>query len=455
MSTIKQLIKSSGIYFIGDVLAKMIQFILLPLFTIYILPEDYGYYAISISFATCGVSFLYCNMWYAMLRYMFDYKENKEIVVFNTGVIFATLSILLFIVVSILFFFDFKYLLYIGLYAFSLALRSLYSYLARGFQRNKLFVVSGIISTIVNVCLNILMIKYLSMGIEALYISSFISFMIQVLIIDIKLRIHNYFFFHKIDKGLIKNILVFSYPFAINTLIFYFMGGYTNYAVMEYLGLKESGLVAMASKFAIIIQLASSALNFAWQELTFERESNNNTKTLYSRGINYYMILMGVALTIILPLASIAFPFFIKGEYTGLKVILPIFFFSAVCSAFSDFIGTIILSLKKTKFITITTLCSAITNVILCKVLIPEYGVMGAGMSIVLSYLVSITIRFIYLTRRGTLSFKLFPAIVFIGCSTLAYYLYQQNFEIIAIYFVICFIILGFNYKKIKTLIKR
>ena len=50
-------IKSSGIYFIGNVLIKMISLILLPVYTKYIPPNDFGTYDVSIAYVT----FMFCS----------------------------------------------------------------------------------------------------------------------------------------------------------------------------------------------------------------------------------------------------------------------------------------------------------------------------------------------------------------------------------------------------------
>ena len=65
MKDLWRFIKSSGIYFVGTVLTKLISFLLLPLYTSYISPADYGTYDFcSSAGSACRVSFLAVFIWY-------------------------------------------------------------------------------------------------------------------------------------------------------------------------------------------------------------------------------------------------------------------------------------------------------------------------------------------------------------------------------------------------------
>ena len=78
-------IKSSGIYFVGSVLTKLISFILLPMYTSYINPTDYGTYDLYISYITFLCSVLFLDIWNGIMRFMFDYEGNDKKKAINSG----------------------------------------------------------------------------------------------------------------------------------------------------------------------------------------------------------------------------------------------------------------------------------------------------------------------------------------------------------------------------------
>ena len=55
--------KTSGIYFAGTVLQKIISFFLLPIYTKYINPKDMGTYDVQLAYVTFLCSVLFLNIW--------------------------------------------------------------------------------------------------------------------------------------------------------------------------------------------------------------------------------------------------------------------------------------------------------------------------------------------------------------------------------------------------------
>ena len=77
-NTFIRFMKSSGIFFFGNVMTKLISFFLLPLYTGLIPVEDMGYYDVSIVYLNIGVSVLFFELWSAVLRFMYDQEQIDE-----------------------------------------------------------------------------------------------------------------------------------------------------------------------------------------------------------------------------------------------------------------------------------------------------------------------------------------------------------------------------------------
>ena len=71
-------IKNSIIYFIGNVLTKILSFLLIPLYTSYISTADYGYYDLTISIISLVVPITFFQIWDGMFRFVYDYNEDSE-----------------------------------------------------------------------------------------------------------------------------------------------------------------------------------------------------------------------------------------------------------------------------------------------------------------------------------------------------------------------------------------
>ena len=70
------------------------------------------------------------------------------------------------------------------------------------------------------------------------------------------------------------------------------------------------------------------------------------------------------------------------------------------------FIGSIFSAAKSTKIIAITTVISAIINIIMNIVLIPQYGALGAAIATALAYFMMWLIRLFYLKKIMILRFN-------------------------------------------------
>ena len=72
------LIKHSAIYGLGQVLARITSFLLLPIYTRYLTPADYGVIAIMDFVATILAILIGAGMSNAATRYHFDVKSEEE-----------------------------------------------------------------------------------------------------------------------------------------------------------------------------------------------------------------------------------------------------------------------------------------------------------------------------------------------------------------------------------------
>lgn len=73
-----QFIKNTAIFFVGNVLSKLISFVLLPMYTTMIPTDQMGVYDISITLTTMLLSVCYFEIWSAVLRYLYDGKGESD-----------------------------------------------------------------------------------------------------------------------------------------------------------------------------------------------------------------------------------------------------------------------------------------------------------------------------------------------------------------------------------------
>ena len=77
MEDIKRLAKTTIVYFLGTVGTKLISFLLLPLYTSYLMPREYGRYDVNITYATLFASVCFLDIWTGIMKYMFEEKGEE------------------------------------------------------------------------------------------------------------------------------------------------------------------------------------------------------------------------------------------------------------------------------------------------------------------------------------------------------------------------------------------
>lgn len=173
MSSTKKFFKSSMVYFMGNVLTKIISFFLLPLYTTRISTDEYGYFNTSTNYLDILIAILCMEIWSVIMRFMFDYegRRGKEKAITNGLVIFCV-SLLgycaVFAVLALAL--DLQYLLLIFIMGLCSMIQAIYTYTTRGLGYNAVFAVSGIVGSLVNSLTNVALILGFSMTVKSLYL---------------------------------------------------------------------------------------------------------------------------------------------------------------------------------------------------------------------------------------------------------------------------------------------
>ena len=64
--SIKRYVKTAGTYFVGNVLSKLIAVFLLPIYTAYLSPSEYGFYGVSLTIRNLVTPIAFAQIWDGM-----------------------------------------------------------------------------------------------------------------------------------------------------------------------------------------------------------------------------------------------------------------------------------------------------------------------------------------------------------------------------------------------------
>lgn len=403
MSTIKKLAKSSLIYFLGNISSNIVSFFLLPIYTRYLTPSDYGLFDVTTAFLQVAMSILFLDIWSSTLRFMYiKIEKTDKYKAINNGLAIFSFSSLLYIVVLLIVakFMKINYLPLVIMFGLVTNITQYYSYAARGLGYNKLFAISGVISTFIVAISNVVCIVILKLGVSSLFISPIISGIINILILESKVHIIGNWNFKNIDYILLKKMLIFSLPLSINSVSFWFLSSYNRIAVSSMLSIKENGLYAIAGKFASLLSLAASCFSLAWQETAFAKNGTIEEKgRFFSKSTNMYLKFMIPSGLCLLPCIWFVYPVVINSSFKEAQNYTALYLIGTLLSIISGFLASIFGNIMKNKVIFISTLAGAIVNVISVNVLVPLFNVNGANLSLILGYLITVLVRLLLLKK--------------------------------------------------------
>lgn len=429
MSALSGFVKSIGIYFLGNILSKLIMFLLLPVYTYYIEPDQLGYYDVANTYLNLIITFLFIDIYVGIMRFVFDVKEKNECFKpITNGLIIFSSSLVLYTLLGTLiyYFFDVKYYIYIYMYGICLVFNNLFGYLARTLKHSKLFAASGVLATFITCGFSILGLVYLRKGIEALYFAAIIGLFFQILLLEFRLGILRKISVSHFDRELLSAMFRYSLPLSLNSLAYWFLTGYSNVMISRMLSLEDNGLFLVAAKFGLVINLFSTCFNLAWQDIIF-RKGNEDKIALslfYSKAVNMLICFLGIGAFVLIYFSNLVFPCMVSEAYRSAFYLIPICIMSAILSMVSAFLGQIYAALKITNIIMYSTMLACLVNIVLVPLFIYLWNLQGATIAMVISYLVNVILRIFFIRKIVAIKMNLKILSIFILGIIVSLYVY-------------------------------
>lgn len=451
MNIADRLFKTSLIYFIGQIFTKLISFILLPLYTNYVNVSDYGYYDLSISLLSVVIPVVFMEIWTATLRFSLEKQDDKgkTIVVNNTLI----LSFLFFIIYSSIYYLAFLILgfnqsIWIFLYSIFWVLQLIYLSITRTYGKNVLYASSGVISVAVNTFVSIMAVFMLNGDISALYIGMIASFIIQVIIIEIKLPIIRKFKISDFNNILCTELIKFSLPLSFNSVINWLLEGCNKLIIVKILGSVANGIYAIGNRLSTVLNLLVSVFLLSWQESIFRITDAEEKKTVYNLGINNFLKVIGGCLVLLLPLISIAFPLLIGQEYRVVYGLIPFLLLSIFANALCSIISPLFAAEKQTKYSFYSKIIMSISNLIVILSSIKFIGLYSSPIALIVANIIGIIVQLKMANKFVEITIKLNNLLFFISMFILTTSIYYINNNVLNIIWFLISIGIYFFYLK-------
>jgi O-antigen/teichoic acid export membrane protein len=402
---IKRLARHSAVYGLGGLASRILAVLLLPLYTKYLTPADYGRIEILIAASTVLVIVLRMGISTAFFRFYFDAADpaRRTLVVrtcFWFTMVMATAGLVLGLVLAP----EIAHVLRLGPHAnlvraAAVGLWAQMNYeqltsLFRVEERSVAFVTASLVNLFVTVGATVLLVVVLDRGAIGVIVGNFTGtlFIYVVLLVYRRYQLGLQF-----DRGLLRAMNRFGMPLVPAALALWAINFIDRWLIAIFKDQAEVGVYSVAVRIASAVVFLLIAFRTAWPAFAYSIEDDGMARRTYSYVLTYVVyvtcwasLALGVLAPWLVHLLARNPAFYRASDAVALLA------FSGAAYA-----GYTVLAIgsgraRKTQGNWIVAGAAAALNVGLNVVLIPPYGMIGAAIATLAAYLALFAGMFLY-----------------------------------------------------------
>lgn len=366
------------IFIIGTVLAKLIQFILMPLYTTYMSTEAYGVAELTNNLSELFFPIATLCIYEAAFRFAVDPDFNNNRLATAVSKVMAKSIIIGFLVTLICKFivnYEYSFYLYFILYAYSI--RMCAAYYVRGKGLTKVFAMSGVINASSLSIFNVIFLVVLKSSEYGYLLSIALSYCISALYLIVRGGIASNIVLVTDSKGDLKILYKYCLPLVFYNVLYWITTISGRYVLLWFSDASTAGKYVAVIKIAAVINMIQQAVYAAFQLNSSRAFTENNKEKYYTEITNLFIALYCTFGAIIVCCTPFLAKFTLKNDFYTARIFLPIIIFAALINCISSLLGTMYSTYKKTRRMVGVSIVGAGINIFICLVLTPFYGIWG------------------------------------------------------------------------------
>jgi O-antigen/teichoic acid export membrane protein len=392
---LKRLGKHSAIYGLGGLVSRILAVLLLPLYTRFLSPSDYGKVETLIALTTVAGIALRMGITSALFRFYFDSPEpERRRLVLRTSFWFTMSMATLGLVAGLVLSPEISELLFgspddwelVAASFVNLWVNMNYEQLTSLFrleERSTAFVSASLANIFLTVAATLVLVVALDQGPLGVIVGNFLgTLLVYVALVGYRREQLGLQF----DRGLLREMNRFGVPLMPTALFLWVTNFSDRFFLVKLSDTTEVGLYSVGVRIASAMVLLLTAFRLAWPAFAYSIEDDREARRTYAYVLTYLVLVttwVATSLTLLSPwiVDWLAAPPFESAS----RVVGPLAF-AAVA-----FGGYIVVAIglgraRRTQFNWVVTGAAAAVNVALNLILIPPYGMMGAAVATVAAY---------------------------------------------------------------------
>jgi len=262
----------------------------------------------------------------------------------------------------------------------------------------------------------------------------------------------------KFDKGILRNLLNYSAPLYIYSILYWIVANIDRYFILGILSEKEVAIFDFAIKMTLVIEFLQNGLSSAITPKVFKIWKNNGDEPKGNVDINKYFHVFALINIVSIPLFYISIPLIVPHIISNSDLyssfnLLPILFAGMIARIWYYYLITPVFYFKRTNLLPIVFTFTAIFQVVCTYFLIKGIGINGAVWASFFTKLIQVILLYLFVQRfyQFRVNYKKFILYPFVYILILIGY--EVFFKQISVYYaniahIIILGILGFIFFK-------
>jgi O-antigen/teichoic acid export membrane protein len=396
LGEIQTAVRHSLIYGLGNVATKAVGFLMVPFYTHYLAPADYGTLEIlDLSMSLFGM-FLAMGMVSALLRCYAsaDTEEQRRKTVSTAFLFVIGTGILAYI--ALLGFIRPASALIVGpntppsylLLAFTSFILGYILNVPRTYLRAReasgSFVAVDTVSLGLMLALNIVFLVVLKTGLIGILLSSVIVAALQVILLSVWMLKHIPMRF---SRPLLKKMLLFGFPLVFANMATFALNFSDRFFLQHLRSLEVVGIYAVGYKFAFMLNyLLVQPFYIMWQSRMYIIHQRPNHREVFGQMFVMYSLLLIYAGLALATLSPEIMRFMVDARFAGGREVIPVVALAYVFYGIGYYAQLGMFLMDKTGHVGAVGAGAAALNLALNYVLVSKFGMMGAAWATALSF---------------------------------------------------------------------
>lgn len=385
------LVINTIIIFISKATSQLLGVFLLPIYTFFLTPEQYGFADLLLTYVLLLVPLCSVQLEMATFRYLVEERSDKDK---ERHVIGSSWTLLLVLVcficiaaTTVIAIFNIAYGWYVILAVVTGMILTFFQQVSRGLGRIVDYAVSGIISVVSTVIVSAALLVLMSSKVEGVIIGVITANLLSSLFIFVKLRLWRQLNL-TIDKSLQVDMLRYALPLVPSTVSWWAIGAFGRTIITISMGAAGAGLYAVAYRMTMLFSGIPYVFNLSWTESATLSVLHDDRDAYYSRIANASLRVFCIAAAIMLLFMGLAYSWLTDPRYYEAYYLIPILMFGLLINSIVSYYHAIFAAYKDTKFIALSSIVAALVSVAVSVTLVKAWGVYGVACGAVAGYIV-------------------------------------------------------------------